>query len=368
MLSKALVVGAYQQKLVEIARHGEIDLTAVAPPSWRDGAAERFIEQREASGYRLIVSPIAANGNFHLFFFPQLPKILDDCQPDLLHVEEEAYNLATFLAVWHARRRRIPSVFFTWQNIARRYPLPFRLMERYVYRNVGCAIAGTRSAERVLRGKGYRGVVRVIPQFGVDPTVFSPAPEHPESSGADGGVITIGFAGRLVPEKGVEVLVDACARLDRPYRLVILGNGPALPSIRARIRQYGIEDLVDIRNAIDSREMPQFLRSLDVLVLPSLTRPNWAEQFGRVLIEAMACGTPIIGSSCGEIPDVVGDAGLIVPEGNASAIAEAVMRLAKDGRLRADLIQLGRRRALERFTHARVAQDTVDLYLACAKA
>src|SRR5581483_10001076 len=169
--------------------------------------------------------PIFANGNFHLFFFPELGRLMDQHRPDVLHVDEEAYNLATFMAVWAARKRHIPSIFFTWQNLNRRYPLPFAAMERYVYRTARHAIAGTEAAARVLRDKGYRGDVSVIPQFGVDPEHFVPAIGAARESDEP---FTIGFAGRLVAEKGVDSLVEACAGLPFDWRLVILGEGPEL--------------------------------------------------------------------------------------------------------------------------------------------
>ncbi len=108
--------------------------------------------------------------------------------------------------------------------------------------------------------------------------------------------------------------------------------------------------------------MPLRLGELDVLVLPSLTRPNWKEQFGRVLIEAMACGVPVIGSSSGEIPYVIGDAGLIAAEGNVAALRASLQRLAGDRALRTELAARGRRRVLERFTHEHVARQTMTVY------
>ena len=110
--------------------------------------------------------------------------------------------------------------------------------------------------------------------------------------------------------------------------------------------------------------MPQRLRELDALVLPARTQANWREQFGRVLVEAMACGVPVVGSTCGEIPGVIGDAGLVVPEGDVAALADALRRLRDDHQLRADLGGRGRARVLEHFTHAHVAQATVQVYRA----
>jgi glycosyltransferase involved in cell wall biosynthesis len=357
LASKALVVGAYQRKLEEIARFPDVELFALVPPSWRERGHETHLERLHLEGCRLIVSPIAANGNFHLFFFPELPSILDRYRPDVMHFDEEAYNFATFLAILQARRRSIPAVFFTWQNLVRSYPPPFSWMERYVFKAATGAIAGTASARDTLRAKGYRGPIATIPQFGVDPDHFTrrAAERRP-------GPFRIGFGGRLVAEKGVALLVEACARLALDFRLIILGAGPEELSIRAQARRLGVEDRVDLVGAVPSARMPAHLQDLDVVVLPSLSRPNWIEQFGRILVEAMACEVPVIGSTCGEIPRVIGDAGIIVPEGDANALASALEQMANDADGRAELGRRGRQRVLREFTHARVAEGSVAVY------
>lgn len=355
--SKALVVGAYQRKLEEIAALPDIDLVAVVPPSWRDPAFEQALERRHAQGYTLVVSPLVFNGSYHLFFFPRLGDLLDTYRPDVLHIDEEPYNTATCLAVAQARRRGIASVFFTWQNLARRYPPPFSWMERYTYRATSWAIAGTEAAAQVLRRKGYHGPLSVIPQFGIDPDRFTP-----RARASAHRAFTVGFLGRLVPEKGVDLLIDACTRLDPRVRLVIAGDGPARASLEARIRARGLEQRVQMTGPVPSTAVPDLLQRLDVVVLPSRTRPNWAEQFGRVLIEAMAAGVPVVGSTCGEIPAVIGDAGLVFPEGDTDALASALSRLTVDADLWLQLSRRGRARALERFTHRRIALDTVDVY------
>jgi glycosyltransferase involved in cell wall biosynthesis len=110
--------------------------------------------------------------------------------------------------------------------------------------------------------------------------------------------------------------------------------------------------------------MPTYYHQLDALVLPSRTRPNWKEQFGRVLVEAMACGVPVIGSDSGEIPYVIGDAGLIFPEGQIEILRAHLSRLLADPDLRADLTRRGRERVLDRFTQAQVANQTYQVYRA----
>lgn len=357
MASKALVVGAYQRKLEEIAAHPNVELVAVVPPSWRDGRHDNHLERLHLAGYQLIVSPLAVNGNFHLFFFPELGSLLDRYRPDIVHLDEEAYNLATFLGAWQCQRRAIPCLFFTWQNLVRRYPPPFAWMERYVFKTAAAAIAGTESAANVLRTKGFTGTLTTIPQFGVDPSVYRPSPDPPEPR-----PFTIGYAGRLVPEKGITLLVDACAQLETDYRLLILGDGPEDAVIRARVAEKGMQRHVELRGAVASRYMPAQLQRLDALVLPSLSFPHWTEQFGRILIEAMACEIPVIGSSSGEIPNVVGDAGIIFPEGDVDGLASALEHLARDAELRTSLGAAGRRRVLEHFTYSHIAGATVDMY------
>ena len=355
MVSKALVVAAYQRKLEEIAAHQDVDLTVVVPTAW-DGQP---YQPGYMQGYRTLVQPIRFDGQFHLFYFPTLGRILRRLRPDVVHVDEEPYNLATVLAVREAVAVGARPIFFTWQNLSRRYPPPFRWFERYVYRRTRHAIAGNAEAVDVLRGKGYGGPATVIPQFGVDPDLFSPGPSR---AGRASRPFTIGALNRLTPEKGVDVLLEAAGNLVGDWRLRFIGNGPLRDAIPARAASLGIGDLVTVEPAVPSIEVPNRLRELDVLVLPSLTTPAWKEQYGRVLQEAMACAIPVVGSDSGEIPHVIGEAGLVSPEGDPAALGAVLRRLMDDHELRDELGRRGRLRALERFTQASVAERTVAVY------
>jgi len=119
---------------------------------------------------------------------------------------------------------------------------------------------------------------------------------------------------------------------------------------------------VEFAGAISSQEIPQAFVELDVMALPSLTRKNWKEQFGRVLIEAMACGVPVVGSTSGELPNVIGDAGCLFAEGDAAALAEQLRRLWQQPDQRARLAAKGRERVAARYTQRRVAEATIALY------
>ncbi len=356
MVSKACIVGAYQKKLEELARLPGMDLTVIVPPYWRDERGTMELERQYTQGYELLVEPMAFNGHFHLHFYPGLSKQIRRVQPDLVHIDEEPYNLATAHAMWLARRAGVKSLFFSWQNILRRYPLPFHWMERYVLTHTDHAIVGNQEALQVWRAKGYRGQVSVIPQFGVDPEIFFPA-----SRPAGRGFI-IGYVGRLVPEKGVDLLLEALAGLQGTWRAYILGSGPVREQLQNQARDLGLAHRISFDAWVPSDQMPAYYRQLDVLVVPSRTRPNWKEQFGRVLVEAMASGVPVAGSDSGEIPHVIGDAGLIFPEGQADVLRAHLARLLSNPDLRLELARRGRQRVLTRFTQAQVADRTYQVY------
>jgi glycosyltransferase involved in cell wall biosynthesis len=358
MLSKACLLGAYQRKLEEIARFPELELMVAVPATWHDGAREIRLERAHTAGYTLVTERLAFNGSYHLHFYPSLAKRIRAFSPDILHVDEEPYNLATFHALRLGRRAGARTLWFSWQNLLRRYPIPFSLFERYNLRHTDYALVGSEGAKAVWRDKGYAGPLAIIPQFGVDTEAFSP--RQPRREGHLPFVV--GYAGRLVSEKGVDVLLHSLARLDASFRASILGCGPERRRLEQLARSLGLAQRVCWKDSRPSTDMPAFYRSLDALVLPSLSRRNWVEQFGRVLIEAMACGVPVIGSKCGEIPNVIGDAGLIYREGDAAALAAHLASLLADSRLWTDLAHRGRRRVDANFTQRLVASRTVDVY------
>jgi glycosyltransferase involved in cell wall biosynthesis len=357
--SKILVLAAYRHKLDEIAARADVErLVVVTPPAWREPGGRTLVLEPPASppAYDLRVAPIRFNGNYHLFYWPGLGRILREVQPDLVHLDEEPYNVATAHGTWLAARHGARSLFFTWQNLFRRYPPPFRWIERGVFKHSAYAIAGSAEALKVLRTKGYRGAASVIPQFGVDPDLFSPGPPAVDDPPI------IGFIARLVEEKGIFVLLAALAGLEGPWRLHVVGSGPLEAKARHRAAQLGLSERVFWERGVASTLVPERLRTFSVLVQPSLTRPHWKEQFGRAVMEAMACGVAVVGSASAEIPNVIGDAGLLVPEGDATALRDAIGRLLADRQLRAELGRRGRQRVLGCYTNQRIAEQTVDAY------
>jgi|SRR5579859_303581 len=367
MVSKACLVGVYQRKLEEMAACPDIQLTVAVPATWRDERGVMRLERAHVRGYDLVVEPLAFNGSFHLHFYPQLGRRMASVRPDLVHIDEEPYNLATWHAMRLARGHGARTVFFSWQNLARRYPWPFSRFERDVLRAANGAIAGNQEAVAVWRAKGYRGPMPVIPQFGVDPDEFRPVP-RPAAVAGGTPTFVVGYAGRLVPEKGIDVLLCALAQLPVEVRAHIVGAGPERARLVQLAGELGLAGRVDWTPLAPSTRMPAIIASFDCLVLASRTRPHWKEQFGRVLIEAMACGVPVVGSTSGELPNVIGEAGCLFAEGDAGALAEQLRRLWQQPARRAELAAKGRERVLGHYTQSQVATSTLALYRSLAPA
>ncbi|MEW5959158.1 MAG: glycosyltransferase, partial [Chloroflexota bacterium] len=351
-----------------------VELTVVVPPSWDDWRSPTRLEKVHTRGYQLIVTDIAFNGNYHLHFYPKLGQIVRQIRPDIFHIDEEPYNLATFHAMWLAQAAGIGAVVFTWQNVFRRYPPPFSLMERYVLTRTDALLVGNSEAASVWERKGFTGPMHLIPQFGVDPSIYYRRQraarrerlsifKYRSANPPSQPTLVIGYVGRLVEEKGVELLLLAASRLVGPWTMHILDSGgPDRPRLEKMAQWLGIGPRVTFDEKMPSTHLPHYFSGLDVLVLPSLTRPNWKEQFGRVLIEAMACDVITIGARSGAIPEVIGDAGLTFAEGDVDELRDHLQRLIDHVELRDQLRQKGRRRVTENYTQAAIAKNTVEVY------
>lgn len=274
---------------------------------------------------------------------------------DVIDIHEEPFALsaAEVLLLRRLRRNRAPVVLYTAQNLHKRYPVPFRWFERWALRSASGISACNTEAAEIVSAKGFAGRARVIP-LGIDPDRFRPAPAHERASTE----VVVGLLGRLVPEKGVEVLLDAL-QLEPTLRARFGGTGTLAATLLQNAAGRGVDDRVDVVGAVDPESVVEFYHSIDVLAVPSLSTPSWTEQFGRVAVEAMACGVPVVASDAGALPDVVAGAGIIVPEGDAAALASALVSAA--GPRAEELREAGLIRAAQ-CTWDAVGRDYLDLY------
>jgi glycosyltransferase involved in cell wall biosynthesis len=259
-----------------------------------------------------------------------------------VHVEEEPYSLAALQLALLARRFGARFSFFSWENLERR-TWPFgRVVERTTCAIAASAIAGNTGAHDRLSRRLAGKHIAVVPQLGV----AIPACARSQSAEPP---LRVAFAGRLVESKGVLDLV-AAVRDGSLFRLTVIGSGPLKPEL--------IQRGVRVIGPLSHREVERSLLDQDVLVLPSHSTLSWSEQFGHVLIEAMAAGAIPVGSSSGAIPEVIRNHDLIYPERNVPALTSLLTGLARDYRRRVQLGSSFRARAEREYSHDAVARRT----------
>lgn len=323
--------------------------------------------------------PTAAYTRHILPVFPQRPypyslylgglgRVLRDYQPEIIYLLSEPSELNTAQLVRAARRYCPHSriFLFVFENVLRSwrgFPKCLRgQAERYVLSQLDGVAACTHSARRVLEQRGFPpGRIRVVYQaVGGD---FSPQPEAAlRQELAAPEAFLVGYVGRLVPEKGIDLLLQALAQLPPQFVLAVVGSGRHEQALRELATRLGVAERVRWLGRIPREKLPRYLSTFDTLVLPSRSLPDWQEQFGAVLVESMYCETPVIGSSSGAIPEVIGDTGLVFAEESAAELAKCLQRLAADPAWRQQLGQAGRQRALREFTLETYVQRLVALF------
>ncbi|MBI5561787.1 MAG: glycosyltransferase [Deltaproteobacteria bacterium] len=365
----AAVEPEYRKLFKEFAGMGH-SVTVISPEAWREGGRDQHAYTVEADGYRLLGLPVAYKNKPKRFFYTDavaLALTIRMSRPDVVHVFEEPYSAAAFQLVILTRLfgRKAKIVMESFENInAEERSLPARF-ERYTLKRCDALIAVPGEGAEVWRAKGCGKPIKQVP-VGVDENFFK------KTEGTIPGLeflderdkVRIAYVGRLTDEKGIGMLMEAFAVLTKagePCELALVGGGEA-GKYKARCKELGIGDSVTFIAAVESAALPLIYSKVDILVLPSLTTPQWKEQFGRVLIEAMACGVTVVGSSSGEIPNVIGDAGVIFKEGDANGLAAALRKLVNDKPLRDSYAAAGRKRVLEKFTWRRVANELVKVY------
>jgi glycosyltransferase involved in cell wall biosynthesis len=314
--------------------------------------------------FRTVCKEAIFKGNNLGYFYVRLPWIILKYGKDIVHVEEEPYSLITFLSALWAKVLTRRFVFFTWENLFRKnFLFPYDLFERAVFKLADAAIAGNKDAGNILQRRGFKAKIVQFGQLGID-VPFTLEKEDPDFKARlrKGISFLVGFMGRVTKEKGIQTLIDAAARTPSDIGYVIIGRGDFQHGAKALVNRLGLHNRVHLLDTVTHEKVPAAMKSLDLLVLPSLTVKTWKEQFGQVLIEAMACGVPVVGSNSGAIPEVIGDAGLIFSEGDAQGLANAIMKIASNETLRRSFMEKEWKRVMENYTHQKIAAKTAQLY------
>lgn len=356
VVSHACAVATNQIPWASLAARYEVGLTILAPETWRTMGGRAVRGEAwpglERSVRFLTVLP-RGHPNLHLWL--GLGRAVGRASADVIFLDEEPYSLAAAQVL--ACRGRSSLVVYSKQNVEKRLPWPFAALRRKVLRAAEVVAVTDTTVAEVLRWQGCPAPIRIVPHA-VDLRLYSPGGEEQLQATLGLRGVVVGYAGRLVPEKGVADLLEALAiiqgRTREPVSLLIVGDGPERGRLEGLASKLSCP--VSFVGAIPHEEMPAYYRVMDVLVLPSRTTSRWREQFGRVIVEALACGVAVVGADSGSIPGLIRrTSGVVYPEGDVEALAAALMDLVEHPQKRREIAAIGRQRVMAQYSAEAVA-------------
>jgi glycosyltransferase involved in cell wall biosynthesis len=357
-----------------LAKAGSIDLTVIVPrriqldPVYDRGGGLTADGEEQRDGYRMVPVPLLAPGQYSQgFVAADLRRVIRDTKPDVIHVFDEPWSAYLFQALGGraAGSPRSKVLFYGFENVTVRLPLRSRLKWRLAWRLLSGGAVANMAALENLRRAGFprdRPLERIF--WGIPTDVFrrlGPRDDLRARLNIDCPHL-VGFVGRLVPEKGLAVLLAALQRLPKDVHALIIGSGPAKAELELWAALPSLEGRIHFHDVVEAERVVEYMNAMDVLALPSLTTRHWKEQYGRVIPEAMACGVPVIGSDSGAIPEVIGTAGTIVPEADPTRLASAIEAVLADATMRERLVEGGGRRVQEELSVDAMASRLVALY------
>ena len=350
VVSHPAVLAVNQLPYAELRRHGW-EPFVVAPGTWRhEYATSTFAPEvlPELAG-RVVGRRILLPGRVQRHVYvTRIARLIAHVRPDAAFVEEEPTSVAGLQWGYALHRARVPFGLQAAENLERPMPLPALAFRRWTLAHAAFVAARSPTAAALVRKARPDVRAMVIPHH----LPGWPQVTTPRSSRR---AFVVGYAGRLVPEKGLDVLLDAASGIDGVV-VRLVGNGPLRRELESRAAAQGVR--LEIDDTVRHQHMAGAYAGFDVLALPSRTTTTWAEQFGRVLIESMSCGVPVVGSDSGEIPWVINSTGggLVVPEGAVDSLRDALVRLRDSPALRCELAERGGLSAREQFSVAAVAR------------
>ncbi len=376
---RVLVIGhAYsavynrKDKLVRLAHNPNLErLGLIVPNKWHDRMMKldrTWKNEDFDQAYDVFAVPTLFTGSqrLHLYLPIHLYKAIRDFRPDIIHMEQEPHDWVSAQVcllnryVFHKKL-----ILFTWENLDRSTNLVTRFLRKFVLSTVDHMIAGNTAAGELVRHQGYDRELAVLPQFGVDAERFRPMNVADLRGTLELNDTSVyGFIGRYTREKGIHTLIDAFEKLSAqnlPNAVLMLVSSMVPPPwLQEKVIQFGKR--IRIIDSIPHEDLPRYINLFDTLILPSEESDIWKEQFGRVMIEAMACGVPVIGSSSGAIPEVIGEYGFVFPEKDSTALTLTMQRVLTDTNSMNRLKQRVRMYILNTYTHERIAHKTVDIW------
>jgi glycosyltransferase involved in cell wall biosynthesis len=331
IVSHAFVEQGYRPVLAALAAQPGVELALITPNRYKLGlqssSGDFSSTDAPCRTYAIPIRWGARQGAF-IYHASDLSNSLDDFKPDIVLHEQEVFALGAGQLAWMTSTRSIPLVMFVWENLHRSLAMPRRLLMRYVLNSCSGLITGSTGSAAVHKAWGFRGPVEVIPQMGT-----AALNANPRFGLRSPGTLHVSFAGSLIRDKGIECLLRAVAQLSAKginIKCSIAGKGPDKDRLVALSKTLHIEDRVHFAGLLTMESVAELFKQSDVLALPSRRTKVWEEQFGRVLVEAMAQATVTVGSNTGAIPEVIDSGDLIFDENDHNGLASILERCYTD--------------------------------------
>jgi glycosyltransferase involved in cell wall biosynthesis len=374
VINSMFVNAVYRRCADELGAIPGVDLTVLTTDGWiMNGKPMPLSPIDAAAPYRLIVGKARWKGKENRgFYVDGITKALREARPDVIFLMEEPFSVFA-LQILGFRKiicPHVPVVFFTWNNLSfhkydYRPSVAYRNFAKINLRNMQYGLTANRAGVEALREFGFERPIDTI-GYGVDTERYATSdPDRVRSVRTSLGFResdpVIGYVGRLLPMKGLDLLIEAFQKVrsgQRDAKLLIVGSGDAEAELRQQVESHGLSSAVRFVPVVPHAEVPSYMHAIDILVLPSRRVGMWAEQFGRVLVEAMAAGKIVIGSTSGAIPEVIGVAGFTFKENNADHLASVLsssLKLSAEDRV--TVAQRARERATRDHSWKRFASD-----------
>lgn len=388
IISHAYVYAPYRAKIEALAKYKDLNITLITPEFGLEGGGQKvYTTPYEGKAYKHITLSGFFTGKLNFFIFRNLKKTLQSLNPDIILLEEE-YWTQVAAQVSYVTKKFLPetklillsqeNICHIWEKEAQspyqkiRYA-SFHLLEKFIIPKLDGLVFQFpevwKDFEQRMLALKFKGLKGTFPQLGVDYERFAkpitPKKLNPirQKLNIEDKDFVYGYIGRLTLEKGIEDMIYAFAGWNKPNtKVLIIGNGEEdyIENLKALIDKLNLNHIISLHPAIAFDDIPAYFQILDVSILLSHTTPIWKEQFGRVLVESMAAGTPVIGSDSGAIPLVIGKAGYIVIEKDILAIREALIEAYDNKSKYKKLVKLGQERAENEFSYTAIAKQTYD--------
>lgn len=309
--------------------------------SWGDDGSVRTIPIRIRG---------SAQGHDSRWSGSSLRRALGEARPDIFQIEEGPETRAAATAARIARSLRLPYVIMTDQSLPGSLGPVTRVRRSWVLAGAAGLVAVNQQAAQLALRSRPSLPHRVMPQLGVTLPLTGTPPDHTS--------LSIGFLGRLIPEKGLDLLFRACVKLVGRWTITIVGTGPAQEELEGLAERLGIAGRLTWLGALPRSAVDRVWPRLSCLVAPSRTAPRWVEVAPRAPLEAMAHGIPVVATASGALPEIVGPGGAVVPEEDVEALAGVLQRFLESPVERAQLGAAGRRRVMEEYSDSAIARKT----------